>query len=54
MRYSEMSGIEGPTKVRLWLDPGKFLAAHPHFGAELWANAQRFQPDVRQHFIDGT
>jgi TolB-like protein len=34
-------------------EAAKFLAAHPHFSAQQWANTQPFQPEERQRFIDG-
>jgi TolB-like protein/class 3 adenylate cyclase len=31
----------------------QFLAAHPRFSAQQWADTQPFQPEERKHFIEG-
>jgi TolB-like protein/Tfp pilus assembly protein PilF len=35
------------------MEAAQFLAAHPHFSAQRWADIQPFHEADRQHFIDG-
>ena len=35
------------------VEAAQFLAAHPHFSTHQWANAQPFQHEILQRFVDG-